>query len=44
MTPLKDTVILSADAILDHQAVDEMFVIPSSADSGNGVLIDISAY
>lgn len=26
MTPLKDTVILSADTILDHKAVDDMFV------------------
>ena len=44
MTPLKDTVILSADTILDHKAVDEMFVFSSSPDPGNGELIDILAY
>jgi metal transporter CNNM len=26
MTPLKDTLTLSADTILDHKTVDEMFV------------------
>lgn len=43
MTPLKDTVILSADTILDHKAVDKMCVIfapPSEirADENAGIL------
>lgn len=34
MTPLKDTVILSSDAILDHKAVDAMFVLPHFEEAG----------